>query len=89
MFRFQEIAKYLVLEMDADVQSQCQLPLEVTAFGTALTLAVANEDLEMAKLLLEDLGANVNERITLVGNVSSHVHLALERMSRYVCLIQS
>ena len=78
------MVKYLVLEMDADVHSQCQLPLEVHAFGTALTLAVAYEDLEMAKLLLEDLGANVNDQIRLVGHVSSHVHLALERMSRYV-----
>ncbi len=76
------MVKYLVLEMGANIHSQCKLPLEIPVLGTALTLAVANENFSMVKLLIEDLGANVKDHIILGGHVSSHVHVALERMSR-------
>ena len=72
----QEMVRFLVTKLRADVNMRMETQFENQLKGIALILAVRNGDFQMAWLLSKELGLNVNATITLDGRPTTLLHYA-------------
>jgi hypothetical protein len=74
------LAQYLIRDMGANVNHQLKNLPGTAVEGSVLALAMEDPDLDLAELLCKELGANVNELVTLAGKPTTIVHLALQKL---------
>jgi hypothetical protein len=79
--RFKDLVHYLVCDMGANVDHQLKNLVGTKVEGSVLALAMEDPDLDLVELLCKELGANVNEPVTLAGKPTTIVHLALQNLS--------
>ena len=70
------MVSFLVTKLGADVNLRMETHFENQLKGTALILAVRNEDVQMAWLLCKELGMDVNATIILDGRTTTLLHYA-------------
>ena len=74
------MVKYLVRNLGADVNRKLRRVelLEPNIECSVAGIAVMNDDGPMLRLLVQDLGARINDQIWIDGKPTTVVHLALQ-----------
>ena len=74
------MAKYLVEGLGADVNKKLRLVevLKPDIECSVVAIAVKNGDVQMLRLLCQNLGARINDQIRIDGKPTTTVHFALQ-----------